>query len=95
MKAPPQALSRLAAGTLGGWLFVFGQTALGVAATVRLGALPFEDAESLFVLLAFPAYVAVFSWAFVTRLARTAWAVLIGGGALMTMAGWLLARGRS
>ena len=75
---------------LGGYLFTWGVTTLGVTALVALGV-DFHEAETLLLLLAFLIFLAVFLWAFATRLVRAG--VALGGGAVfMTAAAWGLQR---
>ncbi len=83
--------SRVAASLLGGYFFIWGFTTLGVAGSVALGA-DYGDAERLFYLLAILVYLVCFFAAFVARRLAWVWAVLAGGGALMTGAAWLIAR---
>jgi hypothetical protein len=88
-----QIASRTAAALLGSYAFVWGLVALCVAVGAR--AMPFEEAETLAYLLAFPALLVCFCWAFVARSLRRVWAVLGGGGGLMTLVAWWIARGAS
>jgi hypothetical protein len=82
---------RVGASLLGGWIFVWGFATLAITALVASG-LPYEEARTAVMLLAFLVFLAVFCWAFAApRLARV-WAVLAGGGALMTGAAWLAQR---
>lgn len=85
--------SRIAAALFGSYAFVWGLVALCIAAGARV--MPFEEAEMLAYLLAFPSLLACFCWAFVGRSLRRVWAVLGGGGGLMTLVAWWLARGAS
>ena len=83
--------SRIAAGVLGGYAFTWGFNTLGVA-LLSAGEMSFGDANALAAMLGFVVLLTVFCWAFVaTSLARV-WLALAGGGALMTFAGWWLAR---
>lgn len=88
-----QVLSRTAAGLLGGYAFVWGfaslTTVLGAAAGLSYG-----DARTLAFLLAFLVYLTCFLWAFAAIRMSLVWAVLGGGGALMTGAALLLVRSR-
>lgn len=81
--------SRVAAGVLGAYAFAWGFVALGAMLLFAAG-LDYYDASSLALMLAFLVYLASFCWAFVSRSVARAWAVLAGGGAAMTLAGWLL-----
>jgi hypothetical protein len=83
--------SRVAASVLGGYAFVWGFTALGIALGLAAG-LAYSQAQTLAHLLAFLVFLACFCWAIAaTRLVRV-WAVLAGGGVLMTALAWALAR---
>ncbi len=86
-----QIASRVAASVVGGWVFVWGFTTLGIAALLMAG-LPYADARTLVYLLAFLVYLAAFCWAFATVSATRAWLVLLGGGLAMTALAWLLLR---
>ncbi len=77
-------VSRIAAAVLGGYAFVWGGMALGVAGLFALG-MPFHDAEHLCAMLAFLVYLAVFLWSFAASDLRRVWLVLAGGGAVMTV----------
>lgn len=85
-----QVLSRTGAAMVGGYCFVWGFTTLGIALATALG-MSFGEARMLFYLLAFLLFTAVVCWTFATTSARRAWLVLAGGGAAMTLVGWLLA----
>ncbi|MEW6590278.1 MAG: iron uptake protein [Pseudomonadota bacterium] len=84
-------LSRAGAALLGGYLFTWGFTALGIAGLVGAGA-DFHDAETGVSLLAFLVFIALVLWAYAAASLLRVWAVLAGGGALMTAAAWLLQR---
>lgn len=84
-------LSRVLAAIVGGWLFAWGFVMLGIALGRRAG-LPYEDAQTLTWLLVFLVYVGTACWSFVAASAWRVWAVLAGGGAAMTAAGWWLLR---
>lgn len=88
---PLQIVSRVGAGVLGGWTFVWGFVTFGIGALLVAG-MPYEDAQTLVYLLAFLVYLAVFCWAFAARRLARVWVVLVGAGALMTALGWWLAR---
>jgi len=87
---PLHILSRVGAALLGGYCFVWGFTTLGIALAVTLG-MSFGEARTLFYLLAFLLFTAVFCWAFATASLGRAWLLLAGGGAVMTLLGccWL------
>lgn len=89
--SPRIVVSRIAAGVLGGYVFVWGFTTLLIMLAVSTGV-KYSEAQTLAYLLAFLVFLAVFCWAFAaTSLARV-WIVLAGGGAIMTGAAWLLTR---
>lgn len=83
--------SRVAASLLGGYAFTWGFTALGVAGLVALGV-DFHEAETGGLLLAFLVLLGVLLWAFAASRVARVWAVLAGGGALMTALAWALQR---
>lgn len=83
--------TRVAAGFLGGYGFVWGFSTLGIALCVSAG-MQFGDAAQLFGLVAFLVFLTALCWAFVARSWLRVWAVLGGGGALMAGAAWLLSR---
>jgi len=86
--------SRVAASLLGSYAFVWGFVSLVSASSLWAGV-PYDDAMQLSSWLGMLLFVASVCGAFtVTSLARV-WAVLAGGGALMTGAAWLLLRGLS
>jgi hypothetical protein len=86
-----QIASRIGAGVLGGWAFVWGFATLGIA-TLLVAGMPYGDAQTLVYLLAFLVYLTVFCWAFAAASAARVWAVLVGAGAAMTALAWWLAR---
>jgi len=83
-------LSRVCAGILGSYLFTWGFIALGATSLLAAG-LRFHEATDLAAMLGFLVFLAAFCFAFIANLARV-WLVLVGGGALMTLAGWWLSR---
>lgn len=83
--------SRVLAGVVGGWVFVWGCTTLAIAALL-IGGLSYADARTLVYLLAFLVYLGAFCWSFATPSAVRAWLVLAGGGSAMTALAWWLAR---
>jgi hypothetical protein len=87
--SPVHVGSRVAASLLGSYAFVWGFTTLGIALGVLAG-MPFGDAQTLLYLLAFLVFVTCFCWTYVEASAARVWSVLLGGGAAMTGAGWLL-----
>lgn len=88
---PRQVPSRVAASLVGGYVFTWGFTALGIALLAILG-MPFEDAYKLTMMLAFLVFLTVFCWTFAAGSVAQVWAVLTGGGAVMTGAAWSLSR---
>jgi hypothetical protein len=85
----PAIAARIAAALLGGYVFTWGFTALGIAGLAASGV-DFHEAETALMLLAFLVYLPLFLWAFsAARLARV-WLVLGGGAVLMTAAAWAL-----
>lgn len=89
--SPAHIVSRVAAGVLGGWLFVWGCTTLGIALAMLAGA-SYHDAVELAYLLAFLVFLVVFCWAFAAASLLRVWLVLGGGGALMSVLALALAR---
>lgn len=87
--SPVQVGSRVAASLLGSYAFVFGFVTLGTALGVAAG-MPYGEAQTLSYLLAFLLFAVCFCWAFLPVSALRVWGVLLGGGAAMTGAGWLL-----
>ena len=91
---PPTKLelaARVAAALLGSYAFGWGFIALSTALGTTL--MPFGEAQTLAHLLVFLVLVACFCWAFASRSIARVWGLLLGGGALMTLAAWLLTRG--
>ncbi|MBX3664906.1 MAG: iron uptake protein [Burkholderiales bacterium] len=84
-------LSRIVAALLGGYVFCWGFAALGMAIQSAFD-INFHDAEHGMMLVVFLVYLGVFLWAFVAKSLRRVWAVLAGGGALMTAAAWAIQR---
>lgn len=84
-------VSRIAASLLGGYAFVWGFSSLGITLGVAAGS-GYHEAETLMYLVAFLVFLVVFCWAYVAASLRRVWGVLAGGGALMTLAAWLLSR---
>jgi hypothetical protein len=83
--------SRICASILGSYAFAWGFIALGVSSLIACG-LEFHEASSLVAMLGFLLFLCTFCWAFVAASIARVWAVLAGGGAVMTLVGWWLAR---
>lgn len=86
---PRIVVARVAASLLGGYVFVWGFIAFGMAGLFALG-MPFHDTEHLCAILGVLIYATLFIWAFTVRSLAKAWLVLLGGGALMTTLGSLI-----
>lgn len=84
-------VSRIAAAVFGGYAFVWGFTTLLIAVALSL-RLPYGDAQTTAYLLAFLVFLGVFIWSFAARRVGLVWAVLAGGGVLMTSLAWGLTR---
>ena len=84
-------ISRVAASLLGSYAFVWGFVTLGVAIGLLAG-MEYDDALSLSSWLGFLVFVTSICVAFAASSLARIWAVLGGGGALMTGAAWLLLR---
>jgi hypothetical protein len=92
MKAPPiRIVSRVAAGLLGGYAFVWGFVTLGIALLLSMG-MPYGDARTLVFLIAFLVLLVVFCWSFVAASLIRVWVVLAGGAMIMSGLAWLLMR---
>jgi hypothetical protein len=89
--SPRHILSRVAASLLGGYVFVWGFTTLGIMLCVAAG-MPYGEAQTLAYLLAFLVFLTVFCWAFAAASLARIWTVLAGGGLAMTGAAWLISR---
>lgn len=76
-------LVRIAAAVFGGYAFTWGFIALGVVLMFAAG-MEFHDAEHLGYILGFLVFLVVFLWAFAARSLPRVWAVLAGGGIVMT-----------
>ena len=85
----PRVASRVLASLLGGWWFVWGFVSLGITGLVSLH-MPYDEAYKLAMLLAFIVFLVAFCWAFAAANLLRVWAVLAGGGSLMTAAAWWL-----
>lgn len=81
--------ARVGAAALGGYAFAWGF----VAATMSLlfaAGMDFHDAEFLACLLGVLVFLVAFLWTFAARWLWLVWAVLLGGGALLTIVGSLV-----
>lgn len=87
-----QVVSRIAAGVLGGYSFIWGFTTLTIAVALAARR-SYGEAQTTAYLLAFLLFLAAFLWAFTAKRVALVWAVLGGGGALMTGIAWALTRG--
>ncbi|MFT4174251.1 MAG: iron uptake protein [Rhodocyclaceae bacterium] len=87
--SPVHIVSRIAAGLLGGYGFVWGFVTLGIALLMTAG-MPYDDARTTLYLLAFVVFLCLFCWAFAAASLWRVWAVLSAGAAAMTGAAWLL-----
>ena len=82
---------RIAAAIVGGYVFTWGFSALGIAGLTGLGV-DFHESETAIRLLAFLVYLGLFLWSFAAASLVRVWAVLAGGGAAMTLAALALQR---
>lgn len=82
-------LVRVAAALFGGYAFTWSFSSLGIAGLAALGV-DFHEAETGVLMLAFLVFLGVFLWAFASSSVARVWAVLAGGGALMTLSAWLI-----
>lgn len=87
-----QVVARIAAGVLGGYAFVWGFTTLTIALALTAEQ-SFGVAQTTAYLLAFLLYLGAFLWAFSAKRVSLVWAVLGGGGILMTTLAWTLTSG--
>src|SRR5262245_2007242 len=84
-------VSRVGAGVLGAYAFSWGFITLVGTALLTAG-MEFHDATNLAVMLGFLVFLAAFCFAFIAKSLARVWAVLAGGGVLMTIAGVWLSR---
>jgi hypothetical protein len=87
-----EVVSRIVAGVLGGYAFIFGFTTLVIAVALATNR-SYGEAQTTAYLLAFLLFLVVFLWAFSAKRLAIVWAVLAGGGVLMTSVAWALTRG--
>lgn len=90
-KKTAQVLARVTASLIGSYALVWGFVSLGIPLGVASG-MPYADSQKLLCILAFLVFVACFCWAFTASSALRVWLCYLGGGSLMTLAGWLLAK---
>lgn len=86
-----QVIARIVVSVLGGWVFVWGCIAAGIALLVASG-MPFDEARKLMHLLAFLIYLVAFFWAFAAASLLRAAVVLLGGGAMLCALSYFLTR---
>lgn len=84
---PSHIASRTAVAILGGYAFTWGVIALGIALMYSAG-MEFHDAEHLSYIVGLLVFLGAFLAAFASRGLRRVALVLLGGGALMSAAGW-------
>ncbi|MCR6651375.1 MAG: iron uptake protein [Cellvibrionaceae bacterium] len=78
-----------AASVLGSYAFAWGFSAFGIAGLVALGV-DFHEAETGILISALLVLLGVFIWSFSVRKVNRIWVMLVGGGLIMTMLGWLI-----
>lgn len=81
--------NRILSALLGGYAFTWGFASLGIAGLAALGV-DFHEAETGVLMLAFLVFLGMFLWAFACHSVARVWAVLAGGGAVMTLSAWLI-----
>jgi len=84
-----QIFSRIAAGFVGGYFFVWGCITLGISLGMVMG-MDYQQAQTLMFLLAFIIYLITFCWTFAAKNIVVVWTVLLGGGITMSLLGWWL-----
>lgn len=89
--SPLHITSRVAAGLLGSYAFVWAGTTLGIALLLAAG-MAYGEARTLVYLFAFLVFLTGFCWAFAAASLVRVWTVLGGGAAAMTAAAWLLSQ---
>lgn len=82
-------INRILSALLGGYVFTWGFASFGIAGLAALGV-DFHEAETGVLMLAFLVFLGVFLWVFASSSVARVWAVLAGGGALMTLSAWLI-----
>lgn len=86
-----QVSSRVVASVLGSYAFTWGFIAFVSAGLLRAG-FEFHEATELASMLGFLVFLGAFCFAFVAASLVRVWGVLLGGGSLLTVAGWWLSR---
>ncbi|MGM8226661.1 iron uptake protein [Cellvibrio sp. ARAG 10.3] len=76
-------INRVAAALLGGYGFIWGFCALGIAAFAALGV-SFHEAETGVMLVAFLLFLGLFLWTFAAKSMVKVWVVFVGGAVVMT-----------
>lgn len=84
-----RGIARVAAATLGGYVFAWGLIAAVTALAFKAG-MGFHDAEFLASMLGVLSYLAVLLWAVASRRLALTWLALVGGGALLAAIGSLV-----
>jgi hypothetical protein len=82
-----QMLNLISGSLVGGYVFTWGVTALGIAGLVALGV-DFHEAETGMLLLGFLVFLTAFIWSFTNGKMMRVWGILAGGGALMISLAW-------
>ena len=80
---PVRTIGIVAAAFLGGYLFTWGLVALLISALVYLGG-DFHNAENVGFLLAFPIFLLMFFWVFISQRTWLTYTTTFVGGTLMT-----------
>jgi hypothetical protein len=89
MFKPIDALMRITAAVFGGYVFTLGCAVFGITGLVSLG-IAYDQARVSLMLIAFLIFLCAFLWSFAAKNLALLFAVLFGGGAVMTvMAMWL------
>ena len=70
-------VNRVLSAVLGGYVFTWGFSSLGIAGLAALGV-DFHEAETGVLMLAFLVFLGVFLWAFASSSVARVWAVLAG-----------------
>lgn len=75
-------INRISAALLGGYVFTWGFTALGIASLVALGV-DFHEAETGILLFAFLVFLVIFLWVFAAKNMIKVWGILVVGALAM------------